>query len=1572
MTKQLMPRLPAGNYIPHVPEPPQVAFLLTDRLIAKPLEVMFGGAAGGGKNSKISPSKYREIKASNIADTSTEVRPDTLAAMEKKWKEEGHREAEVLTPHGFVPLGDLRPGMQVCNPDGTVSKIRAIHLPGVQQMYRITMADGSSTVAGAEHLWTYRAARTRKRRKASAAKDYFDIPLDTLPHGVQRWAMDLQTKFTICDTVELKKRVDGGAESILLPQCRPQRLASKRGKWPHLSPYITGALLGDGSVTQGGVFFCSDDAEIVDRVAEELPPHLELRKHANQEGRPESWWQGGIVVRPEFQDSTLSRGDKNEGRGSGSVGGLRETAQRILERDGVFGKGAAEKFIPRWCKEGSLEDRWGVIQGLMDTDGYADDRGHCQFVSISERLALDVQWVCRSLGFRATLTSKIPTYQHDGETKEGQRAYLVQIAGNDLGRLFHLRRKKERCRTDWNGNNISDAHRVISVEPEDEMTAMCISVDHPNGLYVTDDFIVTHNSDALLMAALQYALGMDTPIPTPNGWSTIADLRIGDQVFSETGDPITVIAKSPVFETGERYRVTFDDGVSVDADGDHLWKAETFADRLSLGRGLSLPSRLVTTREMARTQKTNHKKAAQNWSVMMPGALNLPEMPLPIPPYLLGVWLGDGSKRDGTIANLRDHEIREEIRALEWGELSAESDKTFYVKGLRSAVEALGIRNDKAIPAAYLRGSTKQRLALLQGLMDTDGTVDGRWGIPRFSNTNRNLIDGVAELARSLGWTPRIFEDSYGPKKTTIWTVTFLAEELVFRIPRKAERQKIGRERENARQRKWNIVRSVERLEDDSFPVQCITVDSPSHLYLAGENMMPTHNCDVPGYSALILRRTFNDLNEPGALMDRARKWLSKTDAKAVRGGREWDFPSGARLVFGHVQYHREAEEQFSGAEFQYIGIDELTRGWEERTYEFLLSRIRRPSETNSWRMQAAPDGTTLADVPLRMRSATNPGGSGHCLATATVLTPDRGWVDIREMKVGDSVFSLAEDGVMLETRVDQVHRHEFDGELIQVNARGLHMEFTPEHRIARVGGGRGKENWHKAFQLQTFDELPGQAVVLRSAIGGWKGTSFGASPDWFELVGIYLAEGSKMGKGQFTLAQKNPEGRLHISDLLDRLGISHSTASDEQITFSKGSVDGYFDRFGVSHEKYIPDELKAASVPQLQALLNGLMFDGHWQSEDGGTYYTSSQRLAEDFSEVALKCGYIVKMSERDRRGEAAGLNGRGQEIVHRHVSYEVAIKRTKSGGTEILTGNHLYDVGTETKRRSDVERVPYRGPVYCIGVPETHNFIVKQRGSVWVSGNSWVKRRFINEETKGNRIFIPSLLQDNPHLNQEEYEHALMQLDPVTRERLLRGDWDIVEAGAVFSRDTFQFQMEIPTGKDVKWARCWDFAATDAGAKDEPDFTVGALVGMGPDGKWYLADIQRVQMDTDKVERLVYNTAMADGRRVPIVIEQEPGSAGKVVISHFTRNILQGWEVHGDRPTGSKSERARPWAAAASSGNFFICSNPDNPKGWVPDFFNEVELFPTPRIHDDQVDAVSGAFNWLAENRRGGGLVL
>jgi predicted phage terminase large subunit-like protein len=169
---------------------------------------------------------------------------------------------------------------------------------------------------------------------------------------------------------------------------------------------------------------------------------------------------------------------------------------------------------------------------------------------------------------------------------------------------------------------------------------------------------------------------------------------------------------------------------------------------------------------------------------------------------------------------------------------------------------------------------------------------------------------------------------------------------------------------------------------------------------------------DVPGYAALILRRTWGDLMLPGAIMDRASEWLRPTSAYPRDGGRVWRFPSGARLQFGYVQYDRD-KYQYASAEFQYIGIDELTQ-WNETTYEFLFSRLRRPSlpcavcgkplkadsssstgfahrsnkaectepiASTSTLAQYTPskkDGLRLFDVPLRMRSASNPGGIGH------------------------------------------------------------------------------------------------------------------------------------------------------------------------------------------------------------------------------------------------------------------------------------------------------------------------------------------------------------------------------------------------------------------------------------------------------------------------------------------------------------------------------------------------------------------------------------------------------------------
>lgn len=124
----------------------------------------------------------------------------------------------------------------------------------------------------------------------------------------------------------------------------------------------------------------------------------------------------------------------------------------------------------------------------------------------------------------------------------------------------------------------------------------------------------------------------------------------------------------------------------------------------------------------------------------------------------------------------------------------------------------------------------------------------------------------------------------------------------------------------------------------------------------------------VPGYSALLLRRTYPELAMPGGLMHRAKLWLAGTDAKwSAAGGDEpytWRFPSGARLVFGHAETET-AILRYYGSEWQFIGWDELT-AFPEAWYRLLFSRLRKPV-----------DGP-LAAVPLRMRSASNPGGRGH------------------------------------------------------------------------------------------------------------------------------------------------------------------------------------------------------------------------------------------------------------------------------------------------------------------------------------------------------------------------------------------------------------------------------------------------------------------------------------------------------------------------------------------------------------------------------------------------------------------
>jgi predicted phage terminase large subunit-like protein len=214
---------------------------------------------------------------------------------------------------------------------------------------------------------------------------------------------------------------------------------------------------------------------------------------------------------------------------------------------------------------------------------------------------------------------------------------------------------------------------------------------------------------------------------------------------------------------------------------------------------------------------------------------------------------------------------------------------------------------------------------------------------------------------------------------------------------------------------------------------------------------------------------------------------------------------------------------------------------------------------------------------------------------------------------------------------------------------------------------------------------------------------------------------------------------------------------------------------------------------------------------------------------------------------------------------------------------------------------------------------------------------------------------MHDNPYLDTEAYELSLAELDPVTREQLRNGNWDILAEGNMFKRHWFKIVQDWP--RDGKAVRFWDFAATEAKAGVEPDWLVGIKV-VEKAGQFWIANIKRDRLSPKGVEDLVSQTAQLDGRDVPIWLEQEPGSSGKIVMDDYQRRVLKGFTVHVNKPSTNKPERAKPVSSAAEAGNVFLVDGP-----WVEDFLEEVAPFPGGE-YDDQVDCLSGAHTALTSH--------
>lgn len=346
------------------------------------------------------------------------------------------------------------------------------------------------------------------------------------------------------------------------------------------------------------------------------------------------------------------------------------------------------------------------------------------------------------------------------------------------------------------------------------------------------------------------ALALDTPIPTPSGWSTMGELAPGDVVFDERGVQCRVVAKSPVWDDTDCWRVRFSDGQEFTASGDHLWTLDEIYGRRSV---------TIDTRTLAARHRRHARNAAQ-YRVSSPAPLELPDAELPIDPYVLGVWLGDGDSDCGRVTSA-DQEVVDELTAAGY-RVKYQSRYRHTVYGLMPQLRALGLLRNKHVPTAYARASAAQRLALLQGLMDTDGSIYDT-GVCEFTTCSEQLAEGVGDLLAGLGVKYGVYRGPAKLRGVTVgerWRFKFTAHAdlPLFRLPRKLARMRPVR----ASRRLYASRRVVSVEQVETVPTVCVTVDSPSSLFLAGRRMTPTHNSPV--VSALAILEGLGDVVPDG------------------------------------------------------------------------------------------------------------------------------------------------------------------------------------------------------------------------------------------------------------------------------------------------------------------------------------------------------------------------------------------------------------------------------------------------------------------------------------------------------------------------------------------------------------------------------------------------------------------------------------------------------------------------------------------------------------------------------------
>jgi len=361
------------------------------------------------------------------------------------------------------------------------------------------------------------------------------------------------------------------------------------------------------------------------------------------------------------------------------------------------------------------------------------------------------------------------------------------------------------------------------------------------------------------------ALSLDTKLPTPTGLTTMGEVKVGDYLIGGSGKPVMVEAVTEVMEGRSCLELEFTTGEKVVCDEQHEWVTRTKSE-IKKGRSPSTK----TAKEISETVKCGVARPENNHrieSVVTVGE----KTELPIQPYSLGVWLGDGNSSGGRIYGheddmkfILDRMVSEGVthKEVSSGGGKAEWNKAHSVQfsettPARVVLREAGVLNNKHIPEAYFHASIEQRMALLSGLMDTDGTVCQK-GQCEFTQKSGQLVEDVARLLNSLGVACSVRYSrmmlngrDVGEKgRIHFYPPNWMTGSYeLFTIPRKQVRV---RRRKKDGTRKVVNVRKVE-----SVPVKCVQVEGGT--YLCGEGHILTHNSTLAAGICILLAQFDNE-----------------------------------------------------------------------------------------------------------------------------------------------------------------------------------------------------------------------------------------------------------------------------------------------------------------------------------------------------------------------------------------------------------------------------------------------------------------------------------------------------------------------------------------------------------------------------------------------------------------------------------------------------------------------------------------------------------------------------------------